>query len=296
MAFENKGENKRRFSIEELEAEKDGIIADITRLGGKMDEANRELQNLSDSILEKQGVLESISSEVGRIGALLESKTEELVLLEKQISSAVEKVQYGIQLDADNLAKHDQLVRVSDEVFALEKSRESLNKQLDGLTEEVKRITLQLDADQKAYDSVILEKKSIIDQANKKIDSLNVVIGDLESLVGRLTGEANVQRDASEIHQKVLKQTQEEVALLKNEFASLKESIANVAAAAEIESKNRFKEVEEKELAMQKREGDVSLKERLLGEKHKSLIAIKNEMELHLGRKIPINIPSEDVF
>jgi hypothetical protein len=61
-----------------------------------------------------------------------------------------------------------------------------------------------------------------------------------------------------------------------------------------LDAQKRSAALDAREKTIETREGDASLKDSWLREKKKSLIAIKTELELHLGRKIPVNIPPDE--
>jgi len=293
-AFENAKETQKGFSDEQLEAEKSRLLNEISALGVKMDEAMAASAEHDALLMAKKAELEAITKQIDGHYPLLEQHRSELGHVQDAIENAKNTVAENGDLDLANDEKKKELAGHQDAIAQLKTQADGLQATIDKSGNEIDDLTIKRDALKNECEAIIEAKGNAVKELEAKSAELSTDVSSLEARVKELAEEAGGHMAASHEHQAASMVAVEELNNTKDELNKVNTDIEKAKADEAVNSVARTADLDAREKAIQAREGDASLKESWLQKKKESLIAIKTEMELHLGRKIPVIIPPDE--
>jgi predicted nucleic acid-binding Zn-ribbon protein len=294
MAFPNAREQKKAFTDEELEAEKTQLLNEISALGIKVSEATEDHAKISQAIIDKKSELEKIEAAIASHAPTLEQHQNELEQIQAQIPDAQKLLEQGKELDLDIMTKrqqHESLLKDIDHLNTLESNKiadiDVAKGTHENICKKISEAETEFSLIKAAHDKAVAE---LVEQEN----SLKLFIGDLEKKVSLLSLEAAGNTSISIQHQDLLSSLKGQIDNAKSKLDGINAEIEQTKSNEVLDAQKRSAALDAREKTIETREGDASLKDSWLREKKKSLIAIKTELELHLGRKIPVNIPPDE--
>jgi chromosome segregation ATPase len=296
MAFPNAREQKKAFTDEELEAEKTQLLNEISALGIKVSEATEDHAKISQAIIDKKSELEKIEAAIASHAPTLEQHQNELEQIQAQIPNAQKLLDEGKELEASIIDKRKEHGLLSKEIEQLKVVHieqagdiDKSNKYHDEIRENITAAENEFELLKNAHDRVLGD---LFNRENE----LKTSIIDLSEKVASLLSDADVHAGSVKDHQEMISDIKEDIKTAARELSDLEAKIEQTKSDEVVNAQNLSAALDAREKTIEAREGSVSLKEGWLKEKAKKLTEIKTEVEAHLGRKIPVTIPNEDVI
>lgn len=295
MAFDTHHEQATVTDIE-LEEKRASVLHDIHQYGVKLDEIRTEIDTHQRLLVDKKKELESIHFQIKAIIPTLDSEKRRLADVQLEIERLQQIGASLSGLEGENSNKQSKLGALRREITSLEVNKHDLQVSVSKLHTDIESLQMkhsdtyngheflikQKNEELKKLQVLIVETQEKLDEFIQKKQVLEEEVGSLTSIIG--------------FHSNSITQLKKDIEIAKNELANTRNQneIAKTNVISEIERLK--KDIIERETAIIKREGACSLKESWLLDKQKQLRDIKAEVEKHLGRKIPVTVPNEDVI
>ena len=290
MSFKNNEQNSR----EDLEAEKVRLLDEIRLYGVKLDEVTVLHYDSDKALTDKKAELEKIEAAIASHAPTLEQHQNELEQIQAQIPDAQKLLDEGKELEASIIDKRKEHGLLSKEIEQLKVVHieqagdiDKSNKYHDEIRENITAAENEFELLKNAHDRVLGD---LFNRENE----LKTSIIDLSEKVASLLSDADVHAGSVKDHQETISDIKEDIKTAARELSDLEAKIEQTKSDEAADAIKRNAALDAREKTIEAREGDASLKDSWLREKKKSLIAIKTELELHLGRKIPVNIPPDE--
>lgn len=273
---------------------------------------NSSIAILSDADLAKQKAellaeLESLALEVDKLKSLQQTyktRSEDVHLKEEELASVKrvlqEKSLESVQAKNEVDALGAQVASLRDEIVGLNQSKAELKKKEVELMEVISRLS-ELKKDVISLESESASKERFLEGLEVKCQQQKEELRGLEhdrDVLQVLVGELKAGLDSLE--KEVLAKSQEKNEILA-QIKQLQVSIEEAKLAdqerlkaleeALVERQEIFdKQLQEKLVAVEAREGDLSLKENWLADKEATLKLNKEELEKFFNKKLPVII------
>ncbi len=290
MAFETTKENKINLSgdaeLKELDKQKSEIILDIRVLGAKLEEMQAQLESYSD-LSEKNSELklsiDHFSSEVIDLSRAIKQLSEDKFRLESEIKKREEKIKEFEDISLNIEKANASLSTLHVEIKSLDeikyKKENNLDEELESILVDINVAKVNKEGIERELNNLKNESQKLVDSNKDKTD----IIQKFEQRIIELSDE--------------IKLMLERVKTIGQELFNLKKEKESVVLGIQEEKEKALDDISilqdslnEKELELQKREGDVSVRQDMLDSRATYLKNAKARLENYLGKQIDLII------
>lgn len=285
MAFKNASESNKNLTLSELEAKKSELLSFIGELGVTIEGMEAQVASHKDLSAE----IETAKEKIKQLKLEEKEVKREIALLKDQsapLDSAVRKL---TEVSLDYATLQDKVADIQAEIKVWENKKREISQEYSshcgGLKANIADITRELEAKQ-AEITALQSKKHLAESELagltasiiQKKDEISFLNADVSRLIGSIKNLQAQETSLLASNTALTNAGKEEVEALTEKKKEINKSIDR-----------KMEELSAKEAEYEKRNGDLSLKERFFEGKVERMRDAKVRIESHLGEPLDIN-------